>query len=424
MRRFMLSAALCQATLLALAGCGGDDLASPADGGAEPAAGCSDGTLPSGALSRFCFPSNWNGELVVYAHGYVSARDPIAVRDDPIGNRTVSEIVNGLGYAFATTSYRANGLVVPQAVEDLVELRNAFDRAYHPDPARTYVVGVSEGGLIAALAAERHPELLSGALAACGPVGDFQAQLDYFGDFRVVFDYLFPGVLPGSVTDVPADVRTNWASVYVPAVVAALRSDPVSAAELLHVTGAPFDPTDITTVGSTTLGILWYDVFALPDARERLGGQPYDNTARVYAGSRDDVALNAGVTRVAADPAASAAIRAGFETTGQLGVPVVTLHTTGDPIVPFAQEPAFAARVQAAGAAAQLTQIEVARYGHCTFQESEVLGAFSTLVERVTGRPLASAIVPSPGAPGRSRSFGLMGLPTSERKAAAAGLMR
>ena len=35
------------------------------------------------------------------------------------------------------------------------------------------------------------------ALALCGPVGDFAGQIDYLGDFRVLFDYFFPGVIPG-----------------------------------------------------------------------------------------------------------------------------------------------------------------------------------------------------------------------------------
>ena len=66
--------------------------------------------------------------------------------------------------------------------------------------------------------------------------------------------------------------------------------------------GAPHDPQDLPSAGATMLGILWYDIFALPDARARLGGQPYDNQGRQYPGSSDDDALNAGVARVSAYP--------------------------------------------------------------------------------------------------------------------------
>ncbi len=258
-------------------------------------------------------------------------------------------------------------------------------RRFRPDPVRTFVVGVSEGGLVAALAAERRADRFDGAVAACGPVGDFVAQIDYFGDFRVVFDYYFPGVIPGDPLDVPDSVRAGWTSTYAPAVAAALQADIPATLELLSVTGAPTDPRDLLSAGATVLGALWYDVFALRDARTRLGGQPYDNVGRVYHGSLDDDALNAGTARVAADPAARAGL-AGFETTGVLTIPVATLHTSGDPIVPAAQSERYAEKVAAAGAASMLVSRTVSRYGHCTFQQAELLDAFSSV-----GRATAAA---------------------------------
>jgi pimeloyl-ACP methyl ester carboxylesterase len=367
---------------LLAAACGGDSSGPNDNGGGDqgitPSAGCTDGTQTSGALYRICFPANWNGELVMYAHGYVDASQPLAIHDDVIGGQAVSSAVTGLGYAFATTSYRANGLVVPEAVGDVVELQATVVRLYRPDPTRTLIVGASEGGLVAALAAEQHADVIDGALAACGPVGDFQAQLDHFGDFRVVFDYFFPGVIPESAVNIPDSVRANWANRYAPAVVNAISADPDRTAQLLAVTGEPADNPALTVVG-----VLWYNIFATPDARARLGGQPFDNSSRVYAGSADDAALNAGVARFTADAAARGRVASEFETSGDLTVPVVTLHTTGDPIVPFEQEALYGAKVQQAGAAGLLTQSQADRYGHCAFESAEVFGAFSSLVARV-----------------------------------------
>jgi pimeloyl-ACP methyl ester carboxylesterase len=353
------------------------------DQGVTPSAGCSDGTQSSGALYRICFPADWNGELVIYAHGYVEASQPLAIHDDGIGGQSVSSAVNGLGYAFATTSYRANGLIVPEAVEDVIELQSTVMRLYRPDPSRTLIVGASEGGLVAALAAERHPDVIDGALAACGPVGDFQAQLDHFGDFRVVFDYFFPGVIPGSAVDIPDSVKANWPNRYAPAVASAVAADPDRTAQLLSVTGEPAE-----SAGPTVIGVLWYNIYATGDARARLGGQPFDNSTRVYAGSDDDDALNAGVARFTADPAAQARVASEFQTSGTLTVPVVTLHTTGDPIVPFAQEALYGAKVQQAGAAGLLTQSQADRYGHCAFESVEVFGAFSSLIAKIPAAAL------------------------------------
>ena len=370
------------AVLTAVSGCGGSDVQTPGDDGESVTAGCKDGTLSgSSAPYQVCFPATWNGDLVVYAHGYVSSDEPLALPDDQVDGRSVAELVTGLGYAYATTSYRANGLVADVAVEDVAEVVAVVRQRIEPNPARAFVVGVSEGGLVAALAAERRADVFDGAVAACGPVGDFAAQIDYFGDFRVVFDYYFPGVIPGGPVDIPDEVRVNWNSVYVPAIAATLQSDIPATLQLLSVTGAPTDPQDLLSAGAKVIGALRYDVFALRDARARLGGQPYDNIGRVYHGSLDDDALNAGVARVAADAGARGGL-ASFETTGELAVPAATIHTTGDPIVPALQSERYADKVTAAGAGALLDTHTVSRYGHCAFTQSEVLEAFNSVVSR------------------------------------------
>ena len=49
--------------------------------------------------------------------------------------------------------------------------------------------------------------MFSAGVAACGPIGDFPYQINYFGDARVTFNYFFPGVIPGDPFDPPASVR-------------------------------------------------------------------------------------------------------------------------------------------------------------------------------------------------------------------------
>lgn len=57
------------------------------------------------------------------------------------------------------------------------------------------------------IALERSPVLFGGGLATCGPIGDFRGQVDYWGDFRAVFDFLMVtpdfGALPGNVSNIP-----------------------------------------------------------------------------------------------------------------------------------------------------------------------------------------------------------------------------
>ncbi len=364
------------AVMLAACG-GGDDGQGPVDEGEAPVAGCTDGTT-GGALTRICFPSEWNGHLILYAHGYVQPEAPLAIPDNLIGGIPVEDLINAAGYAYATTSYRANGLVADLAVDDLVLLEELVRRTVRPDPLQVYVVGVSEGGLVAALAAEGQPDRYTGALAACGPIGDFARQIDYFNDVRVVFDYLFPGVIPGSPIAPPDEVRSGWTATYAPAVAAALVNDPGAALELAAATGIPAEGIDPASLGEAVADILWYNVLGTADAQDRLGGQPYGNENRVYQGSSDDAALNAGVARFTADPAARAALGR-FETSGDPSVPISIIHTTGDPIVPFFHQPLYADKVAAAGRSALLERRDVERFGHCAFTSSEILAAFGAL---------------------------------------------
>ena len=79
------------------------------------------------------------------------------------------------------------------------------------------------------------------------------------------------------------------------------------------------------------------------------GDNFYDNTHTVYSGSANDAALNARVQRFQAKPDAVEYVRR-YTPTGKLSMPVMTLHTTQDPTVPFSQEAAYTAAVSQSGA--------------------------------------------------------------------------
>lgn len=339
---------------------------------------CVTGTLPHGARSLICVPSGWNGQLVVFAHGYVAFNRPLDFYNLQLPDGTsVPNLVQGLGFAFATTSYRKNGLAILEGVEDIRELVQAF-KATGRTPMRTYIAGVSEGGAVAALLAERSPALFTGALAACGPIGSFWGQLEYFTDFRVLFDYYFPGVIPGSPISIPTAVIENWDAVYVPRILGAIAANPSATLELLKVAHVPFEATDPSTVATSVVGVLWYNVFATNDGRAALGGSPYDNRLRWYFGSSNDLRLNFGVRRFAASPTALANVRP-YETSGRIKIPLVTLHTTRDEIIPIWHELLYFLKARPTERGIFLP-IPTDRYGHCNFTTGEVLTGFVTLL--------------------------------------------
>ena len=131
-------------------------------------AACQDGTQPSGAKYRICLPDSvsWNRQLVVYAHGYVSPDRPVGIPEDHLklpDGVSLPDSFTTFGYAFAVTSYRVNGLAILEGQEDLKELTDIFIRL-HGKPTNIFLGGVSEGGLIAALSAEKFPGTYDAAI--------------------------------------------------------------------------------------------------------------------------------------------------------------------------------------------------------------------------------------------------------------------
>lgn len=338
-------------------------------------------------------------DLVVYAHGYYAQGETWEPGNDKVEDTPISQIVNDLGFAYASTSYPYSGLVVPAAVIDVETLVSWFVSQVHRAPRYVYLVGPSEGGLITTLAIERNSGVFSGGMAMCGPVGDFRKQMDYFGDFHVIFNYFLPGVVPGSPAGISPDPSVgNWESVYKPPIVAAVRSKPGNVDQVLRVTRAATDLFDPSTKEKTVLDVLWYNLFATNDAIARLGGKPYDNRMRIYTGSSNDLKLNLTVPRYKADAAALFTISTSFQTSGVLRRPLVNLHTTGDPIIPYWHASLYGLKVLARGSALQYVHLPILRYGHCQFKTYEVLAGFAVLVLKVSLQDLivAEKVLPQP----------------------------
>ena len=350
------------------------------------AAVCHEGTATNGARYIVCKPdTGWNGGLVLFAHGYVPVGAPPDAWKAHLalpGGPSLPDFITRYGFGFAASSFSKDGLAVIPAVSDTLALTGIFEATFGKKPGRVFVTGVSEGGLIAAKALEQYPDQLNGGLAACGPIGDFRKQINYFGDVRVLFDYFFPGVLGNAWTQanitIPPGLMTGWETTYAPAVAAALQANPLKAAQLVSTGDIPIGLNPANT-REAVLAALWYNVFATNDAMATLGGNPFDNRTRWYSGSLNNFLLNLRVARFTADPAALSAMSA-YQTSGQLKRPLVTLHTAWDPVVPAWQESLYAQKVARAGKSHLLVRYPVLRFGHCAFNEGEVLIAFLTMV--------------------------------------------
>ncbi len=351
-----------------------------------------DGVQSSGAVYRICMPpeGSWNGDLVLFAHGYVDPNEPVAIPEDQLGlgdGPTLPEIVTSLGYAFAVTSYRQNGLAILEGLDDCVELVELFEATYGPADT-IYLTGASEGGLITALGIERRPDVFDAGLSTCGPIGSFALQLGYFANMRATFDYFFD-LIPGDVTLVPAEVYANWYDVYRPQLEAALEADPAVAEEIIRIARGPTDPANVVgTRISTIAGAVGYHVRASTDATEKLGGIPIGNRGIWYRGASQPLLFNLGIQRVDADPEAAANVAANYETSGVPLRPLIVMHTTGDEIIPYWQAVFYAIKALFGGGSQPFANLPVQRYGHCDFEIEEVLAGFAILVSVTEGAEL------------------------------------
>src|SRR5690606_15644346 len=115
---------------------------------------------------------------------------------------------------------------------------------------RVILTGASEGGAVTALGVERRPDVFDGGLALCGPYGNFQRQVDYFTDFRAVFDVFFPGVIEGTPISITQNLTETWETSFYSETVRPLIISPtyeITVNQVISVTGAAIDSTGFPT---------------------------------------------------------------------------------------------------------------------------------------------------------------------------------
>lgn len=335
-----------------------------------------DGTA-LGAPFRLVRPDEWNGDLVLLLHGYVAPGDPITV--PPVGHEFIfGQLTEGLvtrGFGVAFSSYRVNGYAVREGTVD-TRIAQLLYSLLFGRPSETYLTSFSMGTHIGQRLVETMPGRYDGYLAVCAAIGGATLQNDYFSDARVLFDFFYPGVLPGDI--LTADLE--FFPEVVPLVIGALSANPAPAFEMATV-------MDIRWITPEELfeGVISSLILAgggTEDMQEKAGGNPYDNSATAYSGSNDDAALNGGVERFIADRRAARFLDRYYDPRGRLGgTEILHLHTTRDPIVQLQRhQPVFEQLVMKKGNQDQYLVRAVDRFGHCAFSPDEILASFDELV--------------------------------------------
>ncbi len=338
------------------------------------------GTIGPGAQYLLCRPAAWNGDLIVYAHGYIVPAAPVAVPTaDDVG--PLRDLLLQRGYAVAYSSFSENGYALKDGALWTHQLRGLFTSKFGP-PKKTYLVGHSLGGIVALMLAEEHPDIYAGALPICGMLGGTRLELGYVSHVRVLFDYFYSGILPGSLLELPADLDLNR-DVVLPAV-AAMQANPAGAFAISQIAQTPIPFTSGEELVASVVQALVLQAVELDDFLGRTHSHSFfDNTKVEYTGALPAPLLadiNARVARFSDAPDAAAYMKNWYEPTGNLHIPVLSLHTRWDPVVPSFHEAEYRTRVDAAGCGSWLLQRIATRYGHVGYEAPEMLAAIEDLV--------------------------------------------
>jgi hypothetical protein len=330
-----------------------------------------------GGLYRIEIPENWNGELVLYAHGYApnTGTNGSTLR---VGNSPVREHLIQNGYAWAASSYRCNGYVPGQGLLDTMALTDLFTKTNSGRaPQRVYLTGTSMGGHITLLGMHEFPTTFAGGLAMC-PAGP------------ELFDFF-------AATAGAAEVITG----------VQLKLDTMQA-DLAKMNDILGKPPDYTEKGRQLASVeIQISGGPRPFAAEGLasGGRFAGNiSGAALAGSTtptnraamtthikyaidEDLgltadALNKGARRKAIDAAFRNPMGPYDEVVpfdGKLERPVLTMHGTGDLFVPIFLEQVLKRAAEASGKQQLLTQRIYRIAGHCGFSQPEMIRAFDDL---------------------------------------------
>ena len=332
---------------------------------------------------RFEIPDKWNGELVLWAHGYTANAGaqgshlrvgvPGVGQESPLRQHLVAE-----GFAWAASSYRCNGYVPGRGLLDTIALTEIFTKLNHGQPpTRVYLTGVSMGGHVTLLGLQEFPTTFAGGLALC-PSGP--GEMDFLTSVAAASEFI-TGV---KVTEATRDQDVE---------------------KLTTILGKPPDYTD----KGRQLASVQVQISGgpRPFAIEGLATRFTDNASTIadakgketiwnLVASNSDVryaiddglglsgdAINAGVRRKAADGEARSA-RGAYEEAipfdGRIERPVITLHGSGDLYVPITLEQSLKRAVDGAGKSSLLVQRIIRSPGHCNFSAEEQVDAFDALV--------------------------------------------
>ena len=368
----------------------------------------------NGAPYLIRVPANWNGTLVVHAHGYRDAADHPGEVDDRSApaspNAALEPALLAQGYALAGSAYKANGWAVREGIADTTALVSRFHRIVGR-PSRTLLWGFSMGSLVTLALAEQRVGFFDGYLAACSVGAGASRAWDGAAAGAVAYDAAFGWPAGwGTVGDVRDDL--DFDTEVVPKMIGEV-SNPLNFGKfefLRLVTGAAPSAFPAPVFPGWILTNMFFVTEARAELERRARGPVVQNLTHLYTLSAADKAylalLGVNADQLLAEmnadrnlsppPFSRSYVERWADYSGRIKRPVLTLHTQTDALVPPSHESAYAATVGAAGQSDLLAQTFTSGNGHCNFTGPQLLTALGALNSWVaTGTKPGAAAFPA-----------------------------
>ncbi len=359
------------------------------------------GTL-NGAPFRIRVPDNWNGTLLVHAHGYGFWPEP-TVSPPWV---PVEEQLLALGYAMAGSAFRNPGWSVKEGVQNTLALTNYF-RGHVGQPDRIILWGVSMGGLITQAAIEKYPGIYDAGIPMCSVSAGAPRAFDWALGVGLAYDITLGwSEAWGSVGDVRDDL--TWGEVE-PVFFQQLSTASLGQLEFIRLVN-DLPAADFISGPLPGLWMLMQMVTAnRAEMETRAGGPVSQNLNHVYTLSDGEIAylnslgIDAGAllaemnarTDIRARRSARKYLERYADPSGKIERPVLSVHTKTDSVCPVANESAYRELVAGAGKTDMLVQVYTEGEGHCFFSPPQVLAAFAAMEHWLnTGTPPDASFFP------------------------------
>jgi pimeloyl-ACP methyl ester carboxylesterase len=374
-----------------------------------------------GVPYRIRVPANWNGTLLVFAHGYNETSTP-----PPLVPQSADEaVLLGKGFALAASRFAGSvpmpgmpaeaGYTVKNAMQNTVALTAAF-RGMVGRPQRTIMWGKSMGGLITLGLIEKFPGHYDGAVALCPPAAGTPRAMDQKLDitlaYAVAFGWDDAWGTPGYLRD-----DLNFMTTIYPIALQQMTPDWKGRWEFLRLVNRIPDDNSFYPPANFRSTTLYMAIMVRVDLDKRAGGHVAENVGRVYTLSNEDRLYLLNQFGLDADPLLAAMNAQAIyisdrnarnyaehyvNPTGRITRPVFTLHTTGDALATPNNESAYRATVEQQGNGDLLMQQFTSGNGvlntHCTFSPAqEIAGIDAMMYWLETGNRPGASFFTAPG---------------------------